>query len=155
MGRSVFAWSTRPASGQLADVGDWRFMEGGKADQHPHSIPDDLKQRCFQLMNELNISFGCFDFALTDRGEYVFFEVNQGGQFLYGDHPEIGHSQLQAFAEFLISGRADFKYRVSPGALSLRHFLAEADYKLDLEQESKVHYGDFLRFDFARVAVEF
>ena len=44
---------------------------------------DEVSAALFQVMNELGLLFGTIDLKLTHSNEYVFFEVNPQGQFLY------------------------------------------------------------------------
>ncbi len=46
-------------------------------------LPDDLIRKLNAFMKSLNLSYGTIDLKFTDAGEYVFFEVNPQGQFLY------------------------------------------------------------------------
>jgi glutathione synthase/RimK-type ligase-like ATP-grasp enzyme len=92
---------------------------------HPAELPPEVERRCFELMGRLGLVFGCFDFAVTPGGDYVFFEVNPAGQFLWVEEacPEI--RLLAPFVEFLLARRADFRWRPEPAGI--RHEdLAEA-----------------------------
>lgn len=64
------------------------------------NLPVDVEQLLFKLMKELSLVFGCIDMRITCESEYVFFEVNPQGQFLY---IEIwtGLPISKALAEFL------------------------------------------------------
>jgi glutathione synthase/RimK-type ligase-like ATP-grasp enzyme len=44
-------------------------------------LPDELVRRLLQLMNALNLVFGCIDMIETPEGDYVFLEVNPSGQW--------------------------------------------------------------------------
>lgn len=85
----------------------------------PAELPPAIERLCFELMAQLGIVFGCFDFAVTPAGEHVFFEVNPAGQFLWVEEacPEI--RLLAPFVEFLLARRADFRWR--PDAAAIRH----------------------------------
>ena len=48
-------------------------------------IPDDLKLRLKNYMLKFGLRFGAFDFRLNTNGEFVFFEINPSGAFLYLD----------------------------------------------------------------------
>jgi hypothetical protein len=99
-------------------------------------IPPSVRQRCVELMQELGIVFGCFDFIVTPRGDPVFLEVNQMGQFLfleaYTDLPI-----LDAFAEFLLAGRPDFDWKL--GSSSLRWAQVKQEATAMLEAASQHH----------------
>jgi hypothetical protein len=98
---------------------------GLKLPVRPAELPPAVERRCFELMARLGIVFGCFDFAVTPRGEHVFFEVNPAGQFLWVEEscPEI--RLLAPFVEFLLARRADFQWRPDPAAIRHGQF-AEA-----------------------------
>jgi glutathione synthase/RimK-type ligase-like ATP-grasp enzyme len=49
----------------------------------PHTLPDNVAASVFQLMQSLGLEYGAIDMRLTPDDEYVFFEVNPAGQFLY------------------------------------------------------------------------
>lgn len=48
-------------------------------------IPEDLKTKLEVYMNRLGLRYGAFDFRLNDQDEFIFFEVNPSGEFLYLD----------------------------------------------------------------------
>lgn len=100
---------------------DWRAA-GSQLRVEPDSLPREVEAACLRLMQSLGIVFGCFDFIVTPAGEHVFLEVNPAGQFLWVEeaHPDL--LLLAPFLDFLLSGRPDFRWQPSPGAI--RH----ADY---------------------------
>ena len=49
----------------------------------PHELPSHLVSCLRKLMNRLNLVFGVVDMKLDKSGNYVFFEVNPQGQFLF------------------------------------------------------------------------
>lgn len=48
-------------------------------------IPEDLKTKLKAYMKRLGLRYGAFDFRQNDQDEFVFFEVNPSGEFLYLD----------------------------------------------------------------------
>jgi glutathione synthase/RimK-type ligase-like ATP-grasp enzyme len=60
---------------------DWRApgMEVGAWQNH--QLPEELIRRLQTFMGELGLLFGAFDFILTPSGDYVFLEVNPGGEW--------------------------------------------------------------------------
>jgi glutathione synthase/RimK-type ligase-like ATP-grasp enzyme len=46
-------------------------------------LPSGIYQSLIKLMQKLGLTFGTIDLKITDSDEYVFFEVNPQGQFLY------------------------------------------------------------------------
>jgi glutathione synthase/RimK-type ligase-like ATP-grasp enzyme len=78
IGHHVFAVAIR-AHSQAAYV-DWR------ADYHalsyePIQLPTDVEQGIRAVMHDLDLLYGAFDFVITPEAEWIFLEVNPGGQF--------------------------------------------------------------------------
>jgi glutathione synthase/RimK-type ligase-like ATP-grasp enzyme len=48
-----------------------------------HNLDKRIISNIHSLMNELGLQFGTIDLKLLDDGDYVFFEINPQGQFLY------------------------------------------------------------------------
>jgi len=81
----------------------------------PFEVPPQLADRCRHVLARLGLVFGCFDFIVTPDGEFVFLEVNEGGQFLFVEG-YCGVPLLDAFSELLLQGRPDFAWRADcPG----------------------------------------
>lgn len=60
---------------------DWR-KNNNKIQYELIDIPDEIKSRCSNLMNKLNIDFGCFDFIVA-QDKWYFLEVNANGQWVW------------------------------------------------------------------------
>lgn len=78
IGKEVFPAAARLA-GATYDV-DVRFND---VRYEAHHLPDDLGEALLRLMDSLGLEYGAIDLRLTPDGQYVFFEVNPAGQFLY------------------------------------------------------------------------
>ncbi|MGJ5138102.1 ATP-grasp domain-containing protein [Bradyrhizobium oligotrophicum] len=78
-GRSVFAAYTVSES-PAAEL-DWRVDTG--AEWWPMKLPDDTAEGLCNVLDRLLLDYGCFDLRETPTGEFVFFEVNPSGQFLW------------------------------------------------------------------------
>jgi len=151
MGRSVFAWEKRFENRDTELDIDWRAMH--KDSVHKvHVLPDDLLDKCFKLLSHFGLVFGCFDFAIDADGTYHFLEVNPQGQFLWGDQLGLGINQLEAFAEFIMSGNPEFRY-----SNSNRFDMAQYDmlkkFVPDTKAEEEMHYGQLQTFHYKRVSV--
>jgi glutathione synthase/RimK-type ligase-like ATP-grasp enzyme len=59
---------------------DWRRK---KRRFEPFNLSGEIEEKCFQLMNELGIGFGAFDFIKSKSGEFWFLEVNPNGQWVW------------------------------------------------------------------------
>lgn len=80
---------------------DWRHWGSTRARHEEVELPVEINQRCFQLMENLGISFGCIDMIVTPTGRYVFLEINPNGQWLWVQD-ETGMPISRAVADLLI-----------------------------------------------------
>lgn len=60
---------------------DWRVDLEAK--WTPHELPERVTDKLLELLSRLGLDYGCIDLRRTPNGEYVFFEVNPSGQFLF------------------------------------------------------------------------
>jgi glutathione synthase/RimK-type ligase-like ATP-grasp enzyme len=152
MGKSIFAWEKRFDRRSPEDLNiDWRSMHVA-ADHKLHNLPSDIEAKCFALMSELGLHYGAFDFAIDQEGHYHFLEVNPQGQFLWGDELGLGLNQLEAFAEFLISGDPEFVYSRSNRFTLSDYYNSGLDQKY-FKEESEMHHSDLMSFNYKQVAV--
>ena len=107
IGEEVF-----PAAAALAD-GEYPVdVRLNKVPYKPHRLPPEVTERLLVMMRRLGLEYGAIDLRLTPDGEYVFFEVNPAGQFLYIEMA-TGQPIAAALASRLAQGRAAAK-GVSP-----------------------------------------
>jgi glutathione synthase/RimK-type ligase-like ATP-grasp enzyme len=71
----------------------------------PHSLPPEMEVRIHAFMESLALEYGGIDFRLTPDGEYVFFEINTAGEFLFIED-RTGQPISEAMAAHLAGGRA-------------------------------------------------
>ena len=97
---------------QDAEVGthDWRRAGSENLGVEPIVLPEAVTQLCWEYMDALGIVTGSFDFAVTKSGDYVFFEVNEQGQFLWLEQRCPAMPALEMFTDFLISCSPNFTY---------------------------------------------
>jgi glutathione synthase/RimK-type ligase-like ATP-grasp enzyme len=137
MGRSWFAARLNSQGTPSASL-DWRVSPSAYLDIARIDVPGAVVDRCFALMQQLGIVFGCFDFAVTRDNEYVFFEVNEMGQFLWVEELAPQIPLLDAFCRFLQSGNPNFEYREDARSISWRDF--QAGFRAaDLSGELNLH----------------
>jgi hypothetical protein len=79
---------------------DWRIDQD--RDYAPYKLSEDVENALIALMCRLGLRFGACDLALTDEGEYVFFEVNPQGQWLFAEIM-TGQELSVAFARALLN----------------------------------------------------
>jgi hypothetical protein len=123
VGQHLFVTRLDSQALQVSQV-DWRA--GTRAiGLSRDSLPADLEARCRALMGHFGLVFACFDFIVTPRGEHVFLELNQMGQFLWLEELDPSLRLLDAFCSLLVQARPDFEWR-EPGPLSFADFHDEA-----------------------------
>jgi glutathione synthase/RimK-type ligase-like ATP-grasp enzyme len=69
-----------------------------------HELPAAISEKLLLLMRRLGLEYGAIDLRLTPDGDYVFFEVNPAGQFLFVEHA-CGLPISAAMAAHLARGR--------------------------------------------------
>lgn len=60
---------------------DWR-KKNNHIEYEIIDIPINIKEKSLQLMKNLNLKFGCFDFIVSE-GEWFYLEVNANGQWVW------------------------------------------------------------------------
>ncbi len=71
-----------PAAIDLDQLG----MRSNRRIYRRHDIPIDLQQKLLLLMRRTGLEYGVIDLRLKPDGEYVFFEINPAGHFLFVEH---------------------------------------------------------------------
>ena len=90
---------------------DWR-QSYDDLQMEEFELPESIYRSCLEVMERLDIVFGCFDFIVTPEGEYIFLEVNQMGQWLFVEML-TGMPILDTFSRYLLDGSSDVE---TPGA---------------------------------------
>jgi glutathione synthase/RimK-type ligase-like ATP-grasp enzyme len=80
VGSSVFACAIYSQDSEKT-LHDWRRYDFENVKHERLEISDDVSEKLLSFMKKCNLSFGAFDFIITPQGEYVFLEVNTGGQW--------------------------------------------------------------------------
>lgn len=80
-------------------------------------IPNDIDQKCREMLRRFGLCHGSFDFVVDEQGNWIFLELNEMGNFLWleGANPDI--PLLDCFSEFLISGDREYRYFEKPGRI--------------------------------------
>lgn len=89
---------------------DWRADPSYLDSIQATSVPDHLVHRCREILDRLGLRFGTFDIAETIEGEFVFFEVNEAGQWLWKELHCPDCIILQPFCEYLASADDGFTW---------------------------------------------
>lgn len=101
LGSKLIAVAIRSQDDSRAAV-DWRAGQH-HVSMEAHVLPDSVASQCRALMVLLGLEYGALDFIVDLKGNYVFLEVNEQGQFLWMED-RAGVPILDAFANFLIAG---------------------------------------------------
>ncbi len=96
IGEQIFA--VRIDSGLL----DWR-TDYGTHTYTPLAAPPAVERSMRAYLKHFGLVFGAFDFALTDRGEWIFIECNPSGQWAWME-PPTGLPMTAALADLLEGG---------------------------------------------------
>jgi glutathione synthase/RimK-type ligase-like ATP-grasp enzyme len=67
---------SQKGSGKL----DWRLDY--LVNMESCDLPSEVEEKSITLMRSLGLNYGAIDFCLSDCGDYVFLEINSGGQYL-------------------------------------------------------------------------
>ena len=78
-------------------------MQLGTLPCRSHDLPADVTRQVAALMRTLGLEYGGLDFRLTAEGEYVFFEINTAGEFMYLQE-RTGQPLAEAMAAHLAAG---------------------------------------------------
>jgi hypothetical protein len=71
------------------DVGKMEYKLDVRLNQQSyekHELPAEVSEKLLRLMRRLGLEYGAIDLRLTPDGDYVFFEVNPAGQFLFVEY---------------------------------------------------------------------
>lgn len=82
IGHDVFAAEILSQNNESSRT-DWRATDDPNLPHKHHILPNVMVNRCRQLVSSLGLGFGAIDFALKPDGQYVFFEINPNGEWLW------------------------------------------------------------------------
>jgi glutathione synthase/RimK-type ligase-like ATP-grasp enzyme len=69
----------------------------------PYTLPEEIESKCFELVRQLGLNFGCIDMILTPDNHYVFLDINPtAAQWLWVEQL-TGLSISEAMADLLIT----------------------------------------------------
>lgn len=107
-----FSSCVRIDSTTLADQAkiDWRSSPAYLSTVRPSYLPESVLGALRQILAKLGLRFGVFDLAETADGKFVFFEVNQQGQWLWQEWQCPDQPILQPFGEYLLQARDDYRW---------------------------------------------
>lgn len=101
VGNAVFAAAIESQRSERSKV-DWRRYDTRNTPYYPYRLPGEVEQALLTLMRRLGLEYGAADFIKTPDGQYVFLEVNPGGQWGWIEGM-TGHPINEAIAKWLMS----------------------------------------------------
>ncbi len=81
---------------------DWRLSDSSTRGHSLFELPAHIQENCLELCRALQLNFGTIDLAVTPENEYVFFEINPNGQYLWIEEM-LQLPISEAIAELLIN----------------------------------------------------
>jgi glutathione synthase/RimK-type ligase-like ATP-grasp enzyme len=78
-------------------IGDWHRSDRKKFNCVVHRLPSEIENACIKYLRKLDLVYGAFDFLLTEKGEYIFLELNS-----YGDWRWIENITKQPITQTII-----------------------------------------------------
>ena len=94
---NCFGDKTHAVALESSDL-DWRGDL--RVPMEPVVLPDEINDKLAAVLRALDLRMGIFDLKIDDNGDYVWFEVNPQGQFLFLQ-PIAGINLVTPFAQFL------------------------------------------------------
>lgn len=83
---------------------DWRMDDD--LTWTAYRLPESVEQRLIDLVRSMGLVFGAIDLFRRPDGEYVFLEINPGGQWAWFSD-DVTHPIRDALVEALLSPRAE------------------------------------------------
>ena len=81
---------------------DWRATDNLDLPHRIHQLPTKLENLCTDLVRHLGLGFGAIDLALTEDDQYIFFEINPNGEWLWIEL-QLGFPISQRIAQWLFN----------------------------------------------------
>ena len=89
---------------------DWRADRRYLETLEPFDVPSSIQEKILAFMKYTGLRFGTFDFAIEPDGEFVFFEVNVSGQFLWTEARNPDVAVYEPFVRYLIAKSDEFSW---------------------------------------------
>ena len=82
---------------------DWRATDDPDLKHRVHKLPPSIEGLCHAIVSKMGLQFASIDLALTPEDDYVFFELNPNGQWLWLEY-QLDFPISQKIAEWLTNG---------------------------------------------------
>ena len=101
VGDRLFAGSIQAAESARGQV-DWRLAEPAEVSWQPAAVPREVARKLAVVMSRLGLVYGAIDLIETPTREWVFLEVNAGGEWGMLEH-DLGYPISDALADALLA----------------------------------------------------
>ncbi len=81
-GEEVFAARTDSQNDPKKKI-DWRHVSQNPLIWEETSISNTIRDQSVAMVKRFGLKFGALDFAVTPKGEHIFFEINPNGQWAW------------------------------------------------------------------------
>jgi len=125
---------------------DWRAVNPSELAMEETILPSKVADQCLEILERLDLRFGCIDLIVDPSGDYIFLEVNQMGQFLWIEQFVPSIPMLDHFCSFLLSddGQYDGVPRMEAGGYPVLmdeiQFILDQD--LDLYRKAGIEFNN-------------
>ena len=142
MGREIVVVDLKPPTKEL-DILDWKAYDYKDLIIRECEREDTLVKAIYKFMELSGLVFGSFDIAVDQAGRYVFFEINQQGQFLWIEECNPQIKLLDRMAKFLLNGGDQFVYEDnSSSVISYSTYLEANLWQQDCAFEAANHIAE-------------
>ncbi len=62
---------------------DWREIDSKNIKYEEYVLPENITNKCIQIVQKFNLMFGAIDLAINKNEKYIFFEINPNGQWAW------------------------------------------------------------------------
>ncbi|HEV8695879.1 MAG TPA: hypothetical protein VGQ93_17085, partial [Lysobacter sp.] len=139
IGRNVFA-------ARIDSQREGNYLTDWRANQLDHrmrcevyKLPLEIEDRCRALLDRLGLVFGAIDFVVTPKGDYVFLEINEMGQFLWLEGPNPEFPLLDCFVKFMLSKDRNYRYNPRGTVHSFAAYCDSMEERGDRDPEAGRH----------------
>ena len=88
---------------RLSSSTDWRATDDPGLKHKVHRLPPQVEELCRRIVSRMGLHFAAIDLALTPDEDYVFFELNPNGQWLWLEH-QLQFPITRRIAQWLTRG---------------------------------------------------
>lgn len=109
---NCYSWALMSQSNKQTEIDYRNYDWDNPMRVVPFQLPKSIETKINRLMSKLKLRSGSIDFMYTNKGEYIFLEINPAGQ--YGYNSDCANTDLDnLIAKSLINSNDKKQHRVS------------------------------------------